>query len=89
MSDVNKPSAEGHDDAADLWAEAMNEQQTTENTSAGNAADEIFQNLDNPSPLAGNLHDFRYSGQTDGGIRSYQDDDQRAAAFVAGFGGCA
>ena len=58
MSDVNKPSAEGHDDAADLWAEAMNEQQTTENTSAGNAADEIFQNLDNPSPLAGNLHDI-------------------------------
>ena len=62
MSDVNKPSAEGHDDAADLWAEAMNEQQTTENTLAKsaveNSADEIFQNLDNPSPLAGNLHDI-------------------------------
>lgn len=62
MSDVNKPSAEGHDDAADLWAEVMNEQQTTENTSAKsaveNSADEIFQNLDNPSPLAGNLHDI-------------------------------
>lgn len=47
MSDANKPSADAQDDAADLWAEAMGEQQTA----AQNNGD-IFQNLDETPTLS-------------------------------------
>ncbi|MEG2830960.1 MAG: FliM/FliN family flagellar motor switch protein, partial [Edwardsiella sp. (in: enterobacteria)] len=46
MSDANKPSADAQDDAADLWAEAMGEQQT-----AGQNNGDIFQNLDETPTL--------------------------------------
>lgn len=46
MSDVNKPSADIQDDAADLWAEAMGEQQA-----AGQNNGDIFQNLDETPTL--------------------------------------
>ena len=46
MSDANKPSADAQDDAADLWAEAMGEQQA-----ASQHSGDIFQNLEEGATL--------------------------------------
>lgn len=49
MSDTKKPSADSHDDADSLWAEAMSEQPTSDAGSGG----DIFKDLDAQAPAQG------------------------------------
>ncbi|MBW7984784.1 flagellar motor switch protein FliN [Enterobacillus tribolii] len=54
MSDTKKPSADSHDDADALWAEAMSEQLVSETDNGG----EIFKNLDTPESAAAAAQDI-------------------------------
>ncbi len=87
MSDPKQPSGEGKESVDDLWADAFNEQQSTEKSGA--STEGVFKSLEAQDAL-GSLQDIdliRYSGQADRGTGAHQDDHQRAAAPVARLGG--
>ena len=54
MSDPKQPSGEGKESVDDLWADAFNEQQATEKTSASDA---VFKSLE-PQDTSGSLQDI-------------------------------